>query len=213
MAQVRIITHDNEHLHRDKLEQYFRLRHEIFVKERGWLDLKRPDAREVDSYDNKNTIYLLAIDQDRIVGGQRLYPTLLPHMISEVFAPMAERGIPSARHIFEWTRYLVVKERRMGRTDCRLLAALQQFCLEEGVTEVTAVVEMWWLPRWQQAGFKVRPLGLPSMIEGQACIAASIQISQDSLDHVRRLAGLRGSCLVRDPRISPILDRIPHVAA
>ncbi len=101
----------------------------------------------------------------------------------------------------------------MGRTDCRLLAAIQQFCLEEGVTEVTAVVEMWWLPRWQQAGFKVRPLGLPSMIEGQACIAASIQISQDSLDHVRRLAGLRGSCLVRDSRISPILDRIPHVAA
>jgi acyl-homoserine lactone synthase len=134
-------------------------------------------------------------------------------MISEVFANVAERGIPRASHIFEWTRYLVIKERRMGRTDCRLLAAIQQFCLEEGITEVTAVVEMWWLPRWQQTGFKVRPLGLPTMIEGQPCIAASIQISQSSLDHVRRLAGLRGSSLVRDARITPILDRIPYVAA
>ena len=213
MTQVHIITRDNEQLYQDKLEQYFRLRHEIFVKERGWLDLKRPDGREIDSYDNGNAIYLLAIDKDRVVGGQRLYPTLLPHMISEVFAHVAERGIPRASHIFEWTRYLVVKERRMGRTDCRLLAAVQQFCLEEGITEVTAVVEMWWLPRWQQAGFKVRPLGLPAVIEGQPCIAASIQISQGSLDHVRRLAGLRGSCLVRDARITPILDRIPYVAA
>ena len=213
MTQVHIITRDNEQLYQDKLEQYFRLRHEIFVKERGWLDLKRPDGREMDSYDNGNAIYLLAIDNDRVVGGQRLYPTLLPHMISEVFAHVAERGIPRASHIFEWTRYLVVKERRMGRTDCRLLAAVQQFCLEEGITEVTAVVEMWWLPRWQQAGFKVRPLGLPTVIEGQPCIAASIQISQGSLDHVRRLAGLRGSCLVRDARITPILDRIPYVAA
>ena len=213
MTQVHIITRDNEQLHQDKLEQYFRLRHEIFVKERGWLDLQRSDGREVDSYDNENAIYLLAIDRESVVGGQRLYPTLLPHMISEVFAHVAERGIPRASHIFEWTRYLVVKERRMGRTDCRLLAAIQQFCLEEGITEVTAVVEMWWLPRWQQAGFKVRPLGLPTVIEGQSCIAASIQISQASLDHVRRLAGLRGSSIVRDARISPILDRIPYVAA
>lgn len=101
----------------------------------------------------------------------------------------------------------------MGRTDCRLLAAIQQFCLEEGVTELTAVVEMWWLPRWQQVGFQVRPLGLPTMIEGQPCIAASIKISEESLDRVRSLAGLRGSSLVRHAHTSPLLDRVPHVAA
>nr|WP_246742360.1 hypothetical protein [Microvirga splendida] len=126
---------------------------------------------------------------------------------------MAQRGLPRAHDIYEWTRYFVVKERRMGRTDCRLLAAIQQFCLEEGVTELTAVVEMWWLPRWQQVGFQVRPLGLPTMIEGQPCIAVSIKISEESLDRVRSLAGLRGSSLVRQAHISLLLDRAPHVAA
>jgi acyl-homoserine lactone synthase len=213
MTQVHVITSENQHFYKDELEEYFRLRHEIFVHERGWDDLHRPDGRDVDAYDDENAVYLLAVDQDRIVGGQRLYPTLLPHMLSEVFGHMAQRRLPRAHTIFEWTRYFVIKERRMGRTDCRLLAAIQQFCLEEGITELTAVVEMWWLPRWQQVGFKVHPLGLPLMIEGQRCIAASIKISQDSLDQVRRLAGLRGTNLVRNIQISPILDRVPHVAA
>jgi acyl-homoserine lactone synthase len=51
------------------------------------------------------------------------------------------------------------------------------------------------------------------MIEGQACIAAAIQISENSLNHVRRLAGLRGSCLVRDGNLSLLLERVPYVAA
>jgi acyl-homoserine lactone synthase len=183
------------------------------VGERGWKNLMRSNGLEVDSYDNECAVYLLAIDGGRVVGGQRLYPTLLPHMISEVFAHMAPRGIPQAFNVFEWTRYFVVKGRRTGRTDCRLLAAIQEFCLEEGIREVTAVVEMWWLPRWQQVGFKVRPLGLPTMVEGQPCVAAAIEISQGSLNQVRRLAGLRGPCLVRNGNLYPILDRVPHVAA
>ncbi|MBM6578713.1 GNAT family N-acetyltransferase [Microvirga sp. BT689] len=213
MTQIHVITAENQHSYKESLEEYFRLRHNVFVDERGWRNLHQPDGREVDAYDNQNAVYLLAIDQDRVVGGQRLYPTLLPHMLSEVFGHMAQRGLPRAHTIYEWTRYFVVKERRMGRTDCRLLAAIQQFCLEEGVTELTAVVEMWWLPRWQQVGFQVRPLGLPTIIEGQPCIAASIKISQESLDQVRGLAGLRNFSLVRHEDVSPILDRVPHVAA
>jgi acyl-homoserine lactone synthase len=214
MTLIQVITNENRTDYADILDQYFCLRHKVFVGERGWLDLKRPDGRDVDKFDDENAVYLIAVDHHRVIGGLRLYPTLLPHMISEAFPYLVkERGVLSGPTILECTRYFIVKDRRTGRTDCRLLAAFQEFCLEEGITEVTAVVEMWWLPRWQQAGFKVRPLGLPTIVEGQPCIAASIQISQHSLEHVRRLAGLRGSCLVRDVRISPILDRIPYVAA
>ncbi len=213
MTCIHVITNDNKSLYQDSIQQYYRLRHQVFVEERRWKDLTRPDGLEIDAYDNEHAIYLLAIDKDRVVGGQRLYPTLLPHMISEVFPHMTSRGIPQAFDTFEWTRYFVVKERRTGRTDCRLLAAIQEFCLGEGIMELTAVVEMWWLPRWQQAGFKVRPLGLPQMIEGQPCIAAAIQISNESLSSVRAIAGLRGPSLVREGNISPILDRVPNVAA
>jgi acyl-homoserine lactone synthase len=214
MTTIQVITGENKAEFADVLDEYFRLRHEVFVGERGWNDLRRPDGRDIDAYDNDNASYLIAIDKDQVIGGLRLYPTLLPHMISEAFPHLVkEKGVLSGLTVLECTRYFIVKERRTGRADCRLLAGFQQFCLEEGVTEVTAVVEMWWLPRWHQAGFQVRPLGLPTMVEGQPCIAAAIRISEASLDHVRRLAGLRGSCISRDSRISSHLDRVPHVAA
>ena len=213
MTAIHVITRENRRLYEDHLESCFRLRHDIFVGERGWADLRRPDGRDVDAYDDDNAVYLLAIDGERVVGGQRLYPTLLPHMISEVFPHLAQRGVPRSPTVLEWTRYFVVKERRMGRTDCRLLAGLQEFCLSEGIADVTAVVEMWWLPRWQQSGFKVRPLGLPGIVEGQACLAASVRISEESLASVRRLGGLKGSCLVRQGLRSPVLDQVPYAAA
>jgi acyl-homoserine lactone synthase len=213
MTQIHLISSNNKKLYKYQLESYFKARYQIFVREKGWKSLYRPDEIEIDDYDNDHAVYLIAIDNDKIVGGQRLYPTVLPHMISEVFPHLATRGIPQAFNVFEWTRYFVVKECRTGRTDCRLMAAFQEFCLEEGIVEATAVVEMWWLPRWQQAGFKVRPLGLPSLVEGQLCIAAAIEISSESLNSVRRLAGLRGSGLVRRGKLTPVLDQVPYVAA
>lgn len=214
MTSIHVVTKENKARYEAILDEYLRLRHAVFVGERGWRDLERPDGRDVDDYDNERAIYLLALDNGRVVGGLRLYPTLLPHMISESFAHLVGgRDVLSGPTILECTRYFIVKERRTGRTDCRLLAAFQQFCLEEGVTEVTAVVEMWWLPRWQQAGFKIRPLGLPTMIEGQPCLAAAIQVSEDSLRHVSRLAGLSGSGLVRAAAAPALVNRMPHVAA
>ena len=214
MTSIHVITDENKAGYEAILDEYFRLRHEVFVGERGWRDLERSDGRDVDAYDNDQATYLVALDDGRVIGGLRLYPTLLPHMISESFAHLVKgRDVLCGSTILECTRYFIVRERRMDRTDCRLLAAFQQFCLEEGVTEVTAVVEMWWLPRWQQAGFKVRPLGLPTVIEGQPCIAAAIQISEDSLRHVSRLAGLHGSCPVRATAAPALVDRVPHVAA
>jgi acyl-homoserine lactone synthase len=133
MTAIHVITRDNRRLYAEHLEACFRLRHDIFVGERGWEDLRRPDGRDVDAFDGDHAIYLLAIDGDRVVGGQRLYPTVLPHMISEVFPHLATRGVPRAATVLEWTRYFVVRERRMGRTDCRLLAAMQEFCLAEGI--------------------------------------------------------------------------------
>ncbi len=91
----------------------------------------------------------------------------------------------------------------MGRTDCRLLAALQEFCLEEGITHVTAVVEMWWLPRWQQAGFRAQPLGLPCPVEGQPTLAALIEISPESCLAARRLGGLAAAPLIRQGLHAP----------
>ena len=81
----------------------------------------------MDAYDNDQATYLVALDDGRVIGGLRLYPTLLPHMISESFAHLVRgRNVLSGLTVLECTRYFIIRERRMGRTDCQLLAAFQQ---------------------------------------------------------------------------------------
>src|SRR5262245_33587743 len=156
MTEIHIVTPANRALYEDVVQQSLRVRYDVFVRERGWAALQRSDGRDVDAYDQADTVYILAIDGERVVGGQRLCPTTRPHLLSDVFPHLAHvRGIPTGPDIWECSRYFVVKERRSGRTDCRLLAAVQEFGLQEGISQLTAVVETWWLPRLHEAGFKV----------------------------------------------------------
>lgn len=204
---IHVITAANRHLYEACLEDLFVLRHQIFVEERGWTDLERPDGREIDDYDNEYTVYLVALEGERVVGGHRLYPTVIPNMMGDVFPHLASvRGVPEDIAVWEWSRYFVVKDRRDGKLNLALMAAVQELCLEEGITEVSAIMETWWLPRFQDAAFTVRPLGLPALISGEWTMAALIEISEYTLEHVKEKAGISGSVLVRRGRQQPLID-------
>ena len=197
-AMMHVIWAGNRHEYEAVIETHFFLRHTIFVDERGWKTLARPDLREIDAYDNDDSVYLLAIDGAQIVGGIRLYPTLKPTMMSEVFPHLADvRGVPRDAEVWEWSRLFVVKERRDTRLMYDIMAAVQQLCLEEGITHVSGVMETWWLPNFQEMGFVVQPLGLPGLVENAWTMAAKIVISWDSLQSVKSMTSDRNIRLVR----------------
>jgi acyl-homoserine lactone synthase len=184
---IHVVSAANRHRYEDVLEQHFRLRHDIFVGERKWEALRRPDGREIDAFDDEDTIYLLALEDRRVVGGHRLYPTTKPSMMSEIFPHLAAvRGYPADPMVWEWSRYFVVRDRRDGDLNLRLMAAVQEFCLEEGISQISAIMETWWLPRFHEAGFAVAPLGLPALVEDAWTMAAAIDVSEETL------AGLLG---------------------
>lgn len=204
---IYVISSANRHLYENILEHHFRLRHEVFVNERKWKALERPDQREIDAYDNEDTVYLLAVEGGRVIGGHRLYPTTKPTMLGEIFPHLASlRGTPSDPLIWEWSRYFIVKDRRETRLNLELMAAVQEFALEEGIAQVSAVMETWWLPRFQEAGFSVHPLGLPAIVEEAWTMAGLIDITPETLDHVRRLGNIAGSVLLRQGPQRPLLD-------
>jgi len=212
MTEIHIITSANRDLYQSTLDSYFRIRHDIFAKERGWKAVERTDGRDIDAFDRPDTVYLVAIDNNRVVGGQRLVPTTSAHMLSEIFPDLASvKGVPIGPTIWEASRYFVVRERRSGRTDCMMLAAVQEFGLEEGITHYSAVIETWWLPRLHEAGFVVRPLGLPTLIENQWAIAAEVEVRESSRDRARTLGGIIGSVLVRRGPQVALNREIEHV--
>ncbi|NNC00864.1 GNAT family N-acetyltransferase [Corallococcus exiguus] len=104
MTAIHVVTSGNRNRYENHIREFHRLRHQVFVEECGWEGIRRADGLDIDSYDNANAVYLLAVDGERLVGDQRLYPTILPHMISEVFPHLATRGIPRAPYIWQWTR-------------------------------------------------------------------------------------------------------------
>ena len=104
------------------------------------------------------------------------------------------RKVPASSTVVEAARYFVVKGRRDLRTDCLLIAAMQEHCLRRGIDTVVAVVGTARLPAWHSAGLVTRPLGLPAPIDGQECLAVEIAVRADTLSRAREIVDLEEPC-------------------
>jgi acyl-homoserine lactone synthase len=136
MFQMHAIDASNHTAYRAYLEAHFRIRHSIYVGERRWLDLERPDGREIDAFDTPSAICLLGIVPERgVVVGSRLVPRLQPHILSEVFPQLSEAPVPRAADIFEWTRFFVIpalrEPGRPSRAAGIVYCGILEFCLNE----------------------------------------------------------------------------------
>ncbi|UCI32001.1 acyl-homoserine-lactone synthase [Mesorhizobium sp. B4-1-4] len=156
---IRLITGSTDPSHQEFLEEHYRLRHEIFVGERGWSALARPDEREIDAYDTPQTIYVLAIDNSHVVGGYRFLPTSEPHLLQDHFSHLVDGPVPRGHEIHEWSRFFIRKDHRGTGLFRHLIGSVPGVCKLLGITSLTAVIEPDWLPRFDAATFGYRVLG------------------------------------------------------
>jgi acyl-homoserine lactone synthase len=201
---VHVVTVSNRHLYEDALDQSYRLRYRIYIEELKWRGPpRRDDSREIDQFDTPDAVHLLYLENNRVVGGTRLFPTTEPHMLSEVFPHFAAiRGVPREPDIAEWTRFYVTPERReehkASRVGSIVLASMIDYALREGLSAVSALMNTLWLPRFLGYGWRVRPLGLPDVHDGEWLVAGTIDISAEALAGIRRAHAVEErSALVR----------------
>lgn len=192
---IHVVDRSNAAAYADLLDQYFRVRHDIFVVERGWSTLARADGRERDQFDTEDATYVLAIEDGKIVAGSRLVPCDRPTLLGEVYPWMVQRGAPpSDAATIEWTRVFVVKDRREGRFGGRLTGeitcALVAHALDQGAEALCGVVDAWWLPFFVEQGFVVKPLGLPETLDGKEAIAIHLPITSRTLADLERHHGV-----------------------
>jgi acyl-homoserine lactone synthase len=202
---LHVVTAENRSLYERQVEESFLIRHKIYVEERGWRDLDRPDKREVDQFDNDDAIYLLALDERarRVIGGSRLIPTLKPHLMSDVFPQLASmRQLPRSADIFEWTRFYVISERRephaISDVACTIMCGVQEYCLENGIVKLSIVTEPFWIPRFARLGWNPKPLGLPIDWHGMEVVGITVEISESALRQTRQVRNLSGPVLVHE---------------
>lgn len=171
---IRLITGTADPRHQDLLEEHYRLRHDIFVVERGWAALARPDGREIDAYDTPQAVYVLAIDKGHAVGGYRFLPTSGPHLLQDRYSHLVEEAVPRGLEVHEWSRFFIRKDHRGGRLFRQLIGSVPGACELLGIASLTSVIEPDWLPRFDAASFRYRLLG--PFIETAGMQLAAVQI-------------------------------------
>lgn len=200
MVQIHVVNRHNRRLYDDVFDDYFRLRYEIYVKERGWKALERPDGRDIDQFDTDAATYLFALEGSRLIGGLRVVPTMQPTLMSDVFPQLALRG-PIRRHdVAELTRIFVIKERRgeqaQPRVEHLILCAAMEYGLAERIVQFTIVMEAWWIRRLQEQCWRITPLGLPVEIDGAPTVGVTADVNYETVAGLRAKRGIEGPILV-----------------
>jgi len=204
MFQIHAIHAGNRHLYEEALDQHHRIRHDIYVGERKWMDLERPDGREIDQFDTDHAVYLLGIEPGKgVVGGSRLVPTLQPHLMSEVFPELANmRGLPRAPDIFEWTRIFVIPAKREGGRLCKaagiVYCGILEFCLSQGVRQLSVVCEAYWIPRLTGLGWNPVLLGMPIEKDGMTIVGITCDMTEEALAKTREIYEIEGSVMASE---------------
>lgn len=200
MLQVHVIRRENRESYAAILEDYFRLRHQMYVVERKWMALDRPDKREIDQFDTDDTVYLLALEDQSIVAGMRLVPTSAPTLLSDVFPQLASDGPIRRADVYELSRIFVVPKRRGEhggpRAEAVIQAAAMEYGLSIGLSAFTIVLETWWLPRLLDQGWQARPLGLPVDIDGLSTVAVAVTVDDSGWTEICKRRAVPGSMLV-----------------
>lgn len=149
---IHIVTSENLHQYAPQMEQALRLRHRVFVDEMGWEDLRKSDEREIDQFDDEHAVHMLYIQDDQVLGYQRMLPTTRPHLLSDVLPQLCEDARPTGPHIWEWTRYCVEqghreRGRKLSPVANALLSGIVEWGLATGVNVIIIEMNPLWLLR------------------------------------------------------------------
>lgn len=202
------VTPANRRRYERQLDAMFRVRHDVFVDDLGWRELRRSDSRDIDAYDSEDSVYLLVLsDDDEVVASGRLNPPWGRNQY-EIGSPLRERFVsltpPSGPLVWEGSRLLGGLPDKYGKAFARatlgvLLAGGQEFCVRRGVTSVVSIFEAAAMSRLLSIGWQLTPLGLPTRYEtergtGEA-IAAAWTTSPRYLALTREAFGIAGPVL------------------
>jgi acyl-homoserine lactone synthase len=187
---VHVVTERNAGEYARELDDMFCLRHEIFIKGRGW---KLPDinGRERDQFDRPDTVYLLDLDnRGRVAASMRMLPTERPHLMSEVLYDLCEDGPPTGPTIWESSRGSVRPDTKGDLGWPRLQLAMIEFSLLWGIESVVFVLDTWMFPGALRVGWDLRPLGPPVEMDGESYMAGQLFITPETLKLLRMRLGI-----------------------
>lgn len=203
---IHVVTAENINQYRDAMEQAWRLRHSVFVEEKGWSALRKDDGREIDQFDDMHAVHMLHIDNGEVTGYQRMLPSMRPHLLTSVMPELCDGDFPVGPHVWEWTRYCVVRSQRdrgkmLSPIGNMLLSGIVEWGLQSGVSKIIIEMNPIWMLRLVQLHFRVTPLGMPQQIDGESIMAVTAGFTRQTLQRLRETRGDANAAIVSQPHL------------
>jgi len=202
--KVHVVTSANRSLYTEALARMHQIRHQVFVEELGWSDLRSDDGLEIDDFDCDEAVYLLACEDGECFGSVRLLPTWRRSMLSEIwpeFVTSDERA--AGPDIWEWTRWcpgVIARRHELVRARKALLLAALEFAGSRGVKTYITFCETRFLGQFEEIGWRPRPLGLPRQTQdGGMAMGVIWDVRADLLAETRRLFRIDEPVLIEAP--------------
>lgn len=169
---IHVIDSVNRHLYGDVLNKMFALRHEIFVEQRGWKRLAKPDGLEMDQFDSDSTIYVLKLDPElNIIGGMRLCPTTGPTQLNTIFKEscvLASQPVGDVH--YEWSRYFIKDTKYRSATGkpvfYELYTGILEYAVAKGIQSLSGFIETNTYNQALAMPWDFRQLGIPTEYGG-----------------------------------------------
>ena len=173
-----------------------RHRHEVFVEQMGWENLRRPDGRERDQFDDEHAVHIVVREDGEIAAYSRMLPTTRPHLIDSVYPELLKGAEPvRGPKVWEWTRSSVVPSRAEGAAAfspaaAKLFLAITEWTLHNGVEALSVQFHPIYMTRMMQLGWHVRPLALESVVDGQPVVPLVAYPTEKALPIMRAFFGI-----------------------
>ena len=200
---IHVVTIANQHLYARQLDEMFRMRHEFYVRQRGWTNLTSTDGRETDEFDNGHAVYLMNLDRyGSILATFRLNPTTTPYLLGDKLPEYLEGEAPRSEEIWDLTRWMVAPHARRKSSDQIadaqkfLLCGVMEFAVSRGATALTCLMDTVFVDRIAKV-WPATPLGPELDFEdgkGRA-IAVRLEAGPHVLVSTRQKTGIYDSVL------------------
>jgi len=176
-----------------------RLRGRVFKERLDW-DVSVSDGLEIDLYDTFKPTYLLAVEQDEVVGCVRLLPTTGRNMLADTFPVLLDgHAAPKATRIWESSRFCVdtksgaaSAENGLREATFLLFAAMIEWGQQRDLQAIATVTDLRMERILRRAGWHLDRLGEPRQIGATKAVAGLLPITDDALGAIRATGKISG---------------------
>ncbi|WP_050426491.1 acyl-homoserine-lactone synthase [Bradyrhizobium tropiciagri] len=185
------------------LAEMHRLRYRVFKLRLNWNVWVSGDM-EIDEYDVLRPVHLLHRATDgRIQGCVRLLPSTGPTMLREIFSVLLDgQGAPRSSQVWESSRFALdvppdtpKASGGLAAATYELFAAMIEFGLSTGLTEIVTVTDARMDGILRRAGWPLRSIGMPRPLGNTTALAGYLEVSTDALERIRKAGRMSGPVL------------------